>query len=276
MQPVEKTSLRLAAIGDLHCTRKSQGVLQPIFAHASANADVLLLVGDLTDLGLPEEAHVLALELARAARVPVVGVLGNHDYESGRCEEVKAVLAEAGVTILDGDTFVVDEVGFTGVKGFGGGFGRRMLEPWGEGLMKSFVNEAVSEALRLETGLAKLRTRKRVALLHYSPVADTVVGEPPEIFPFLGSSRLEEPLNRYGVCAVFHGHAHSGSLEGRTREGVPVYNVAAPLLRKKRPDELPVRFVEIHYSGDDESEGDGVRAGSNGRAGEATAAASAD
>ena len=132
-----------------------------------------------------------------------------------------------------------------GVKGFCGGFGRRTLEPWGEHAIKSFVREAVSEAMKLESGLARLRTRQRVALLHYAPIEDTVQGEPLEIFPFLGSSRLEEPLNRYAVAAVFHGHAHRGALEGRTREGIPVYNVAAPLLRRSQPDQPPFRIVTL-------------------------------
>jgi Icc-related predicted phosphoesterase len=239
------TTLNLAAIGDLHITKKSVGVWQPIFAQVNARADVLLLLGDLTDYGLPEEAHVLVNELARTVKIPIVGVLGNHDYESGKQAEVRAILSEAGVVVLDGDTHEVGEVGFVGVKGFCGGFGRRTLEPWGEPMIKEFVHEAVNEGMKLESGLARLRTAHRVALLHYSPLEATVEGEPLEIYPFLGSSRLEEPLNRYAVEAVFHGHAHRGALEGRTREGIPVYNVAAPLLRRMNPDAPPFRIVSI-------------------------------
>lgn len=241
--------LNLAAIGDLHVTKKSVGTFQPIFAQVNERADVLLLAGDLTDYGTAEEAHVLVNELSRTVKIPIIAVLGNHDFESGHQDEVTAILSQAGVVVLDGDTHEVGEVGFVGVKGFCGGFGRRTLEPWGEPMIKAFVREAASEGLKLESGLARLRTRHRVALLHYAPVESTVIGEPLEIYPFLGSSRLEEPLNRYAVAAVFHGHAHRGAVEGRTREGIPVYNVAAPLLRRTQPDAPPFRVVTI--GGDD-------------------------
>jgi Icc-related predicted phosphoesterase len=238
--------VRLAAVGDLHITRQAQGVWQPIFASIIERADVLLLCGDLTDHGLPEEAVVLAAELGRAGKsMPTLAVLGNHDVDSGHEAEIRRILGEAGVVVLDGDAHEVGEVGFVGVKGFCGGFGRRTLEPWGEPAIKSFVREAVDEALKLESGLAKLRTRHRVALLHYAPVEGTVEGEPREIYPFLGSSRLEDPLNRYGVALAFHGHAHRGALEGKTREGIPVYNVAAPLLRRSFPEAPPIRVVTL-------------------------------
>lgn len=245
-----RSELRLAAVGDLHCTRKSQGALQPLFAKASERADVLCLCGDLTDSGLPDEAHVLADELARGARVPVLAVFGNHDFELGHQEEIRQILSRVGVQVLDGDHFELDDVGFVGVKGFGGGFGRRMLEPWGEQTLKSFVNDAVNEALKLESALAKLRTRRRVALLHYAPIEATIEGEPREIYPFLGSSRLEEPLNRYAVTVAFHGHAHHGRVDGRTREGVPVYNVAAPLLRRTFADDIPCKFLTLSLEED--------------------------
>ena len=238
-------NLRLAAVGDLHCTAGTQGRLQAVLAAVAANADVLLLCGDLTDNGTADEARLLARELARFATLPTLGVLGNHDYECGHEVDVKQILTEAGVFMMDGDATVISGVGFVGVKGFAGGFGRRMLEPWGESPIKLFVQEAVDESVKLESALAKLRTLSRVVLMHYSPLEATVVGEPPEIFPFMGSSRLEEPLNRHGVTAVFHGHAHHGSLEGKTRDGVPVYNVAAPLLRRSFPDVAPVRFLSV-------------------------------
>jgi Icc-related predicted phosphoesterase len=237
--------VRVAAVGDLHCTKTSQGAFQPLFAAASANAEVLLLCGDLTDYGLPEEARVLARELGTALRIPAVGVLGNHDYESGQHEEVVQILRDAGVVILDGDGCEVAGLGIGGVKGFGGGFGERALQPWGEDIMKRFVREAVDEALKLESALARLRTPQRVALLHYSPIQATVKGEPPELYPFLGSSRLEEPLNRYPVSLVFHGHAHRGQAEGRTRGGVPVYNVCLPVLRDYNPEQPLIRIVEL-------------------------------
>src|SRR5262249_28265126 len=158
------------------------------------------------DHGLPEEAQVVAKELRSVVRIPMVGVLGNHDFESGKADEVQQVLSNAGIHMLNGQTFEMLGIGFAGVKGFAGGFGARSLQPWGEQSIKSFVHEAVDEALKLESALVKLKTAQRIALLHYAPVQATVEGEPPEIFAFLGSSRLEEPLNRHGVAAVFHGH----------------------------------------------------------------------
>jgi Icc-related predicted phosphoesterase len=239
-----KDLVRLAAVGDLHCTRHGHGALQPIFAEASERADVLVLCGDLTDYGLPEEAHVLAKELS-TAKVPVVAVLGNHDVESDQQMEVCSILTDAGVTLLDGDACEVHGIGFAGVKGFAGGFGARALGPWGEATIKRFVHEAVDEALKLESALARLRTEQRIAVLHYSPIQATVEGEPREIYPFLGCSRLEEPLSRYPVSAVFHGHAHHGSPEGHTSAGAPVYNVSMPLLRRTFPDQSPFRVVEV-------------------------------
>jgi Icc-related predicted phosphoesterase len=238
--------LRVAAVADLHCTRAAQGQLQPLFAHAAASADVVLLCGDLTDYGLPEEAHVLARELAGLAHIPVLAVLGNHDFESDAADEVSRILAEAaGVVVLDGTAVEVLGVGFAGAKGFPGGFGARALQSWGEGPVKAFVAAAVEETLKLESALARLRTRGRVALLHYAPIGATVEGEPAEIYPFLGSSRLEEPINRHRPNVVFHGHAHRGRLEGVTSGGVPVYNVALPLLRRSAPDGPPFRIIEV-------------------------------
>jgi Icc-related predicted phosphoesterase len=226
---------RVAAVGDLHCAKSSGGKLQGLFAEVGQHADVLLLCGDLTQKGHPDEVRVLVREL-KAATVPILAVLGNHDYESNEVEAVTNILDEAGVAVLDGETWERGDVGFAGVKGFGGGYGEWSLAPWGEPAMKLFVEEATKESLKLERGLASLRTRKKVALLHYSPIAATVMGEPLEIQPFLGSSRLEEPLDRYHVDVAFHGHAHKGSFEGRTRGGIPVFNVALPLLRDREPD----------------------------------------
>jgi Icc-related predicted phosphoesterase len=240
-----KGAIRLAAIADVHCGRTSQGALQSLFSQINESADILLLCGDLTNYGLPEEAQVLARELTAAVKIPVLAVLGNHDYESGKQNEVQQILFDAGINVLDGTPYEILGIGFAGVKGFAGGFGERALQPWGEEIVKRFVHETVSEALKLESALAKLRTSQRVVLLHYSSIRATVEGEPYETFPFLGSSRLEEPLNRYSVTAVFHGHAHQGSLEGRTMGGIPVYNVSMPLLRQAFPERPPFRFVEI-------------------------------
>lgn len=246
--------MRIAAVGDLHCTKASQGKLSPMLAQVAPRADVLLLAGDLTDYGQPDEAHVLARELS-TVRMPTVAVLGNHDFESGQQDEVKRILEEAGVHVLDGDAHEVDGVGFAGVKGFAGGFGERALGPWGEDTIKRFVQEAVDEALKLEAALARLRTPLRIVLTHYAPVEDTVRGEPPTIFPFLGCSRIEEPIDRYHAHAVFHGHAHYGSPEGRTKGGVPVYNVALPLLRRGAGDgEAPIRVIEVALPSEAEEE----------------------
>jgi len=238
------SSVRFAAVGDLHVTKDSAGSLRGFFAQAAESADALLLCGDLTDYGTAEEAHVLADELS-AVSIPIVAVLGNHDYESGTPEVVCETLKRAGVRVLDGEACEIEGVGIAGVKGFAGGFGRGSLGAWVEPAIKLFVQEALHEAMKLESALAKLRTPRRIAILHYSPVSATVAGEPVEIFPFLGSSRLEEPLLRYPVDAVFHGHAHRGTLEGRTINGVPVFNVARPLLLRCRPDQPPFRLYEL-------------------------------
>jgi Icc-related predicted phosphoesterase len=240
----DATRLRIAAVADVHCTKKSFDVTRDLLSAMAKNADVVLLGGDLCDTGTVAEAEVLARAVA-PLNVPVIAVFGNHDYECGKAEEVEAILSEAGVTILDGKACEIEGVGFAGVKGFAGGFGERALQGWGEPSIKSFVREAVEEALKLESALATLRTEKRVALLHYAPIVDTVMGEPPEIYPFLGSSRLEEPLNRYSVAAVFHGHAHRGTIQGVTQAGVPVYNVARPLLLRSDPRATPYRVFEI-------------------------------
>ena len=255
--------VRIAAVGDIHLGRAAYGPpIQTIFAQVAGRADVLALCGDLTDRGDPEEGRQLARALATVG-VPVVAVLGNHDYESGKVPELTRVLCEAGVQVLDGgDAFEIHGVGFAGVKGFAGGFGRRALGPWGEETIKLFVREAVDEALKLETSLSKLRSdRRRVVLLHYSPIAGTVEGEPKEIYAYLGSSRLEEPLIRYPVDAVFHGHAHHGTLEGRTVGGVKVYNVSLALLQRSFPDAPGFRVIELCTEPDKREDGQVERRG---------------
>ena len=237
--------VRIAAVGDLHYAHSLDPVLRDMLARAGREADVLLLCGDLTDHGQLEEAQGLAKEIHSTVSVPVIAVLGNHDFEDGKPEEVKKILSESGIRILDGDATEVAGVGFAGIKGFCGGFGKRALGPWGETIIKEFVREAVDEALKLESALARLRRVPRVAVLHYSPIQETVEGEPLEIYPFLGSSRLEEPINRYRCDVVFHGHAHRGRPEGKTSTGVPVYNVSVQLLRAANPDRPPYRLFEI-------------------------------
>jgi Icc-related predicted phosphoesterase len=247
------STVRVAAIADLHCTKGSQGAFQPLFTKIGESADVLVIAGDLTDYGLPDEARVLARELA-ALRIPAAAVLGNHDVESGKAGEVRAILSEAGLNVLDGDACELAGIGIAGVKGFGGGFGKRALGPWGEAIIKQFVREAVDEALKLEAALARLRTPHLIALLHYSPIQETVEGEPPEIFPFLGSSRLEEPIGRYPVSLVLHGHAHRGRLQGATKSGAPVYNVSMPLLTRSVADKPPFRVFELTVADREASE----------------------
>jgi Icc-related predicted phosphoesterase len=235
-------SLRIAATADLHYAKHSRGTLHEAFAEISRDADVLLLCGDLTEYGLPEEAEELVADIRAAVRIPIIAVLGNHDFESGQPEMVCKVLDDAGVNMLNGEAIEIAGVGFAGICGFGGGFGRRMLNAWGEPLIKQFVQESISHAVRLEQALAKLQTDRRVVVLHYSPIRETLQGEDPEIYAFLGSSRLEEPINRFRVNAVFHGHAHNGGLEGKTSTAIPVYNVSAPALRKTGK---PYRIVEV-------------------------------
>lgn len=226
---------KVAAIGDIHVKETDKGKWVEFFKHASEEAEILLLCGDLTDTGDEMEAQVLAEEL-KACQIPVVAVLGNHDYEKGRHKLIRHIMQTANVQMLDGESVVIGDVGVAGVKGFAGGFDNHMLSMFGEGAMKAFVQEAVDEALHLERALARLDSEykdlKKIAIMHYSPIADTVIGEPEVIFPFLGSSRLAEPLNRKQVRVAFHGHAHLGTIEGRTSAGIPVFNVSKPILHR--------------------------------------------
>ncbi|HEY4649759.1 MAG TPA: metallophosphoesterase [Pontibacter sp.] len=243
----KKNKTRIAAVGDIHVREADKGKWTEFFKSASADADVLLLCGDLTDHGRASEAEVLAEEL-RACAIPVVAVLGNHDYDQGEQDEIRKIIAQTGANILDGDMIVLEGVGFAGVKGFGGGFNRSMLAMFGEPMMKSFVQEAVDEALKLDGALSRLETEHpdipKIAVLHYAPISATISGEPEAIYPFLGSSRLAEPLERRQVLAAFHGHAHVGTLEGATAKGVKVFNVARPLLQKLDTP-LPYFVLEV-------------------------------
>ena len=224
-------TMTVAAIGDLHVTEDSVTPYRELFAEISREADVLLLCGDLTNFGKTSEAEILAEDI-RTCTIPVLGVLGNHDYECGQPETVAKILHEGGMTVLDEQAVEIGGVGFAGIKGFMGGFGRGELAPFGEPIAKAFVDEALNEARKLENGLRTLRTERSVAVLHYSPVVETLEGEPLEIFQYLGSARLADAIDRFDhVKAVVHGHAHHGKYEGRTMRGVPVYNVAQFVLK---------------------------------------------
>lgn len=228
--------MRIAALGDLHTREDHTGRFEKLFEELNENADVVLLAGDLTDTGDEREAEVLLNEL-EICKIPVVGVMGNHDYEKGRQKLIKQVLLQdPDVHILEGEGVVIDGVGFAGVKGFGGGFDQLMLAMFGEREMKDFVDTAIEESLKLERALSDLnkynRGIKKVALMHYSPTSKTVAGEPEALYPFLGCSRLAEPLVRQKVEVAFHGHAHAGSLFGLISK-VKVYNVAQPVLNRE-------------------------------------------
>ncbi len=229
----EHKKTRIAAVGDVHVRETDKGKWVDYFKEVSAQADVLVICGDLTDTGDEVEAQILAEEL-KACTIPVVAVLGNHDHEKGRHKLIRQILLKEGVHMLDGEAIKIHDVGFAGVKGFGGGFDNHMLSMFGEGAMKAFVQEAVDEALRLDRALARLDAEytvsKKIAVMHYSPIKETVIGEPEPIYPFLGSSRLAEPLNRRKVDVAFHGHAHIGKLEGETSAGVKIFNVSKPIL----------------------------------------------
>jgi len=243
--------MRIAALSDIHYSKTSQGSFQSLFSQIADAADVLLLGGDLTDYGLAEEARILAKDLAQV-KIPVIAVLGNHDFESGEEREIAKILTDIGVHMLDGDSWEDHGVGFAGIRGFCGGFGRGALGPWGEKIIKDFVHEAVQEALKLESALARLKSEFRIVLMHYAPIRATVEGESPEIFPFLGSSRLEEPLSRFDVTAVFHGHAHKGKPEGTTQTGIPVFNVSHAVLAANYPDRPAFRLFDVNTTASDQ------------------------
>ena len=218
--------MRVAAIADLHCRADSGGTIRPLLAAVEREADVLLLGGDLTDTGLVEEAEVLLDELDDLA-IPIVAVLGNHDHENDRAEHIETMIKDEGIRLLDASVTEIDGVGFVGTKGFCGGFDERLVQPFGERALKAFIRHGMEEAMRLESAAAKLEDcRARVGVLHYSPVVGTLEGEPPELWPMLGTSRLAGALDRHRVSAVVHGHAHHGSPEGRTPGGAAVYNVS--------------------------------------------------
>jgi Icc-related predicted phosphoesterase len=226
--------MRIAATADLHFTTQRFTVLQDQLNKVRDEADVFLLAGDLTNFGKVEEMEPLLNAIVRL-RIPTIAVLGNHDYESGQETELMRMMTAAGLKVLDGSAYERDGVGFAGTKGFLGGFGRGVLTAFGEAEVKTFARASIEEALKLERAMAQLRSKKRVVLLHYAPILATVMGEAPEIYAFLGTSRLAEVIDRHGADLVVHGHAHNGKLEGRTTAGVPVYNVAITLLESQTP-----------------------------------------
>jgi Icc-related predicted phosphoesterase len=227
---------RVAAVGDIHVGEDAVGCVAAGLAGVSERADLLLLAGDLTRTGTVAEAALMASELAGVG-IPIVAVLGNHDVHSDRTTEVTAVLERAGIVVLDGTSATVAtgaaSVGVAGTKGFGGGFVGGCAAAFGERVMRAFVEETEREAARLHDALVGLKTQcdRRVALLHYSPVADTLAGEPLEIYPFLGSYLLADAIDAAGADLVVHGHAHRGAAHGRTPGGIPVHNVAQPVIR---------------------------------------------
>src|SRR2546423_13181384 len=225
--------MRIAATADLHFSGARQSILHDQLSNVRNEADVLVLAGDLTNYGQPDEMEPL-LNVVVRSRIPTIAVLGNHDYESGKQVELIRMMSASGIKVVDGTAYERDGVGFAGTKGFVGGFGRGLLTAFGEIEVKQLVQASIDEALRLERAMAQLRTQKRVVVVHYSPIAATVQGEAPEIFPFLGTTRLAEVFHRHGADLVVHGHAHHGQLEGKTIGGSPVYNVAITLLQAQR------------------------------------------
>ena len=226
--------MRIAAVGDLHFSPQRYDPLRESLSHVRDHADILLLAGDLTNYGTAQEMESLLNALVRI-RVPTVAVLGNHDYESGQEQELIRMMTTEGIKVLDGTAYERDGVGFAGCKGFPGGFGRGVLTAFGEPQVKAFVQAGIDEALKLERAMMQLRTEKRVVVLHYAPILDTVKGEPEQIYPYLGSSRLVEVIDRHGAQMVVHGHAHHGSPNGKTTAGIPVHNVALTMLQAENP-----------------------------------------
>jgi Icc-related predicted phosphoesterase len=236
-------ALRIAATADIHVRVGDEERLRTLVRDAARDADVLVIGGDLTDLGHLEQAEVV-LEILGACPIPVVATLGNHDHESGNAAELTRLLEESTIHLLDRSSIVIDSVGFSGVKGFCGGFDQSIANSFGENLFKAWVTEGILEAEALKNELRGLETERRVAVLHYAPIRATVEGEPPEIHAFLGTSRLAHALDEGGATVAFHGHAHRGPFKGKTPCGVPVFNVSVPVLEEEG-FERPYHVVEV-------------------------------
>lgn len=226
--------IRIAAVGDVHLGEDARGLLRPALENLPEHADVLLLAGDLTRHGTADEAHVVADEF-RDLPVPVVAVLGNHDHHSDVPDDIAKILEDSGIRVLEGNAVTLElnghRVGIAGVKGFGGGFAGKCASNFGEPEMKAFVEHTIERADRLRDALSSLDTDIRIALTHYSPIPETLRGEPPEIYPFLGCYQLGEAIDECGVDLALHGHAHFGCEQGVTPGGVRVRNVAQPVIR---------------------------------------------
>jgi uncharacterized protein len=227
--------VKIVAMGDIHCRLDTKDLIANLIGELDHSFDVMVLAGDLTDSGLPEEAEVLAEQL-KTYSIPIITILGNHDHEGGKPKEITQVMRDAGYIVLDGTVHEVGNVGFVGTKGFCGGFDECLVQPFGEAALKTFIRTSIDEALNLENALAQLEhCEHKVAVLHYSPIKSTLIGEPPELFPFLGTSRLATAIDSRGADLILHGHAHHGSPFGRTAGNIPVYNVS--------------RFVQVEHSG---------------------------
>ncbi len=235
--------MRIAALADLHFSPQRYDRIREPLAHVRDEADVLVIAGDLTNYGKKEEMESLLNALVRI-RVPIVAVLGNHDYESNQQDELIRMMTAEGIKVLDGTGYERDGVGFAGTKGFPGGFGRGVLTAFGEPQIKAFVQASIDEAMKLERALMQLREEKRVVVLHYAPIAETIRGEPEQIYPYLGTARLAEVVDRHSAALVFHGHAHHGTLDGKTTAGVAVHNVALGLLQCQNPP-LAYRVFDV-------------------------------
>ncbi|MBI3805468.1 MAG: metallophosphoesterase [Nitrospirae bacterium] len=233
--PPEGPYVRIAAAGDLHYDELSHGKLRAHFQKLETEADLLLLAGDLTDTGTAEQARVLAEDL-KGLHLPIVAVLGNHDYHCNQSEEVGQILEEIGVTILEGNTRVLQcrglSVGIAGTKGFCGGFEGACGTVFGEREMKDFISHTEMLAERLKELLLSLETDVKIALLHYAPIRETLLGERAEVFPFLGSFLFGKAIDEGKADLAIHGHAHHGRERGMTRGGIPVRNAAIPMLKK--------------------------------------------
>ncbi len=234
--------MRIAAIADIHTRIHEEEATAKLFEGVNEEADLLILAGDLTDTGLPEEAETLFLSLKNIT-VPVMAILGNHDHESGFAAEITQLLSEKGIIMMEGQVHEMNGVGFVGTKGFCGGFGRNIVQPFGENALKIFIRAGINEAVELESLVARMKSSRRMAILHYSPIKETLEGESPELFPFLGSERLAYALDRQGVDVVIHGHAHHGRPEGRTPGGIPVYNISRFVMATHSGK--PYRIIEL-------------------------------
>jgi Icc-related predicted phosphoesterase len=237
--------MKIAAIGDLHCEQNSQGKIRKLIQPVEDKADVLVLAGDLTNSGRIEEMEVLLEEL-NGFTLPIIAVMGNHDHEAGQVELLEKMMASRGICVLQSTSCRIGEAGFVGTKGFCGGFGEYRIQPFGERAIKKFVQASVDEVLNMEAALEQLDGMHKVGVVHYAPIKATLVGESPELYPFLGTSLLESAFDRKRVDVIFHGHAHHGALQGHTRGGIPVFNVSQ--FARALTGETPYLIYELQHS----------------------------